>query len=919
MSEKKQITVCICYDGDEEKLNKTMASFGDSYAERVKTVVLERRGQEGSCGESVSADRGAAENSSYGMAGKGPEDTSEAETKEKAGKWDGGIVWCCDAAMAAAQVTTEFVTVISAGETWHGNALEQAVQYLSSVQDAADAVLCEHVTRKTPAKDGASAGGKVVSLTKAKEILRLPGSLHGILFCTDAIREELPELIGEDGWDEFLLCQVLGRKQTVAFAKNLYFYAESIFPHLDGFRQEWLDGGWYTRRLQRIESLLAADGSLFLQAQALSEIEIFFSANAGKQNKNVLQGDGLRTFLSGCGSCLRKISGELLVVDEKAHPERRISHGLWSALEDVKYGQLPGLKLSELDFCPFVTLELLEYENGRLHLDASVDRFLIRQEHMELRMKQDGKTVPLHFTKRFGGAGFFGEKIGVKAPFAADLPVELSGRVSDLTFWAFDETREVRLPVITLDYQSKVTMQLKNSYWCFENDMVTLERQMDSGESPLKSPKTSPEGCPDPDKNSVLAIRICRAGKAQRLRRELALLKEIATAPYGSKKMFAMRALYWLTKPIYGRKNIWLTFDKLYKGGDCGEYFYRYMRTRRGEVDPYYIIRSDVPDGKRLAQEGLHPLYYLTWRQRLIYLHASMIFATHSSVHGFCGFSKWEVRFVQDLLKASNTCIQHGLSVQDLTLDSNRIINNNKRYYCASPCEIENLSGPEYDYDREVLRLTGLARYDGLVNREQKQILITPTWRAYIAMPAVMGSSRPYNPEFKHTEYYRVFQQLLENEKLKETAKRTGYRIIYLLHPILSAQKEDFKVSGNVKILPATEINYEEILTQSSLMVTDYSGVQFDFAYMRKPVVYFQPPTLPPHFSDGGFSYEEQGFGEICQSVDELVEELCSYLESGCALKEAYRVREDAFFAFGDHENCRRIFEDALEYQRTHR
>lgn len=870
------------------------------------------------------------------MTGKEPKHTPEAALRENVGKGDGDIVWCRDAAMAAAQVTTEFVTVISAGEAWHKAALEQALQYLASVQDAADAVLCEHVTRKTPAKDSTSADGKVVSLTKAKEILRLPGSLRGIIFRTEAIREELPELIGEDGWEELSLCQVLGRKQTVAFVKNLYFYAKSVFPRLDGFRQEWLDGGWYVRRLKRIESLLAEDGSLFLQAQALSEIGIFFSANAGKQNKNVLQGDGLRAFLSGCGSCLRKISGELLVVDEKAHPERRMSHGLWSALEDVKYGQLPGLKLSELDFCPSVTLELLEYENGRLHVDASVDRFLIRQEHMELRMKQDGKMVPIRFTKRFGGAGFFGEKIGVKAPFAADLPVESLGRTSDLTFWAFDGTQEVQLPVITLDYQSKVTMQLKNSYWCFENDMVTLERKNTATESRMEETKTRPEllkkdaapsgkrtaaskGRPCPEKNSVLAIRICRAGKAQRLRRELALLKEIATAPYGSRKMFVMRSLYWLTKPVYGRKNIWLTFDKLYKGGDCGEYFYRYMRTRRGEVDPYYIIRSDVPDGKRLTQEGLHPLYYLTWKQRLIYLHASMIFATHSSVHGFCGFSKWEVRFVQDLLKATNTCIQHGLSVQDLTLDSNRIINNNKRYYCASPCEIENLSRPEYDYDREVLRLTGLARYDGLVNREQKQILITPTWRAYIAMPAVMGSSRPYNPEFKHTEYYRVFQQLLENETLKETAKRTGYRIIYLLHPILSAQKEDFRVSGNVEILPATEINYEEILTQSSLMVTDYSGVQFDFAYMRKPVVYFHPPTLPPHFLDGGFSYEEQGFGEICQSVEELVEELCGYLESGCALKEAYRAREDAFFAFGDHENCRRIFEDALEYQRTRR
>lgn len=927
MSEKKQITVCICYDGDEEKLNKTMASFGDSYAARVKTVVLERREQEESCGAGVGADRGAAENSGYDMAGKG----------------DGGIVWCCDAAMAAAQVTTEFVTVISAGETWHGSALEQAVQYLSSVGDAADAVLCEHVTRKTPAKDSASAGGKVVSLAKAKEILRLPGSLRGIIFRTEAVLEQLPELIGEEGWDELALCRILAQKQTVAFAKDLCFYAEAVFPRLDGFRQEWLDGGWYTRRLQRIESLLAADASLFLQAQALSEIGIFFGANAGKQNKNVLQGDGLRAFLSGCGSCLRKISGELLVVDEKAHPERRMSHGLWSALEDVKYGQLPGLKLSELDFCPSVTLELLEYENGRLHLDASVDRFLISQEHMELRMRQNGENVPVRFTKRFGGAGFFGEKIGVKAPFAADLSVESLGRVSDLTFWAFDGIREVQLPVITLDYQSKVTMQLKNSYWCFNSYMVTLEREISKtknktdGEAVSEKNRTEnmstgskfsekniaqagkqtavSKKCPCPGKNSVLAVKICKYGKAQRLRRELALLKEIATAPYGSKKMFAMRCLYWLTKPVYGRKNIWLTFDKLYKGGDCGEYFYRYMRTRRGEVDPYYIIRSDVPDGKRLAQEGLHPLYYLTWKQRLIYLHASMIFATHSSVHGFCGFSKWEVRFVQDLLKASNTCIQHGLSVQDLTLDSNRIINNNKRYYCASPCEIENLSRPEYDYDREVLRLTGLARYDGLVNREQKQILITPTWRAYIAMPAVMGSARPYNPEFKHTEYYRVFQQLLENEKLKETAKRTGYRIIYLLHPILSAQKEDFKVSGNVEILPATEINYEEILTQSSLMVTDYSGVQFDFAYMRKPVVYFHPPTLPPHFLDGGFSYEKQGFGEICQSVEELVEELCNYLESGCALKEVYRERENAFFAFGDHENCRRIFEDAMEYQ----
>lgn len=879
MSEKKQITVCICYGGEKEKLNKTIASFGDSYRTRVQTVVL-------GCGEQKQRDKTGND------------------------KIDAAIVWCTDANQVAAQITTDFVTVISAGEAWHGKALEQAVQYLASVSDVTDAVLTEHVTRRTPAKNCSDAGGRVVALDDAAGILSLPACLRGMIFRTEAVLQELPDLIGTEGWDELALCHILTNRKTVAFAKNLSFSADLAFPLLEGFRQEWLDQAWYVSRLQRLESLLEQENSLFLQAQVLSELKIFFNANAGRQNKNVLDGDALDKFLAGCGRCLQKISASLLTADDRVHVQRRLPNSLWSALEEVKYAQIPQLKLTQLDFSPAVTLELLEYEDGILHLDASVARFFIQQKHMGIRLKKDGRELPFHFTQRFAGAGFFGKQIGTKAPFTAELPACEIGKGAELTFWAYDGTEEMQLPVITIDYQSKVTMQLRNSYWCFGAYMAALERKPEN--------ESRSENGSIPEKG-MQALRISRAGKLRRIRREFALLKEIATAPYGSKKMFVMRVLYWLTKPVYGRKNIWLTFDKLYKGGDCGEYFYRYMRTRKKEVTPYYIIRRDVADGERLTKQGLQPLYYLTWKQRLIYLHASMIFATHSSVHAFCGFSKWEIRFVQDLLKATNTCIQHGLSVQDLTTDSNRIINNNKRYYCASPCEIENLSRPEYDYGQEVLRLTGLARYDGLVNREQKQILITPTWRAYIAMPAVMGSSRPYNPEFRQTEYYHVFQKLLENERLKETARRTGYRIIYLLHPILSAQRDDFSVDGNVEILPATEINYEDILTQSSLMVTDYSGVQFDFAYMRKPIVYFQPPSLPPHFEESGFFYEEQGFGEICETVEHLVETLCDYLESGCELKEEYRQREDAFFAFQDHENCRRIFEDAMEYQKNHR
>ena len=264
------------------------------------------------------------------------------------------------------------------------------------------------------------------------------------------------------------------------------------------------------------------------------------------------------------------------------------------------------------------------------------------------------------------------------------------------------------------------------------------------------------------------------------------------------------------------------------------------------------------------------------------------------------------------------TCIQHGLSVQQLAQELNQVYNNTKRYYCASKYEIKNLEHPIYGYeDKSVLRLTGIPRYDGLINNDKRQILITPTWRAYISMPPVMGQSRPYFPGFKETNYYKIYYNLLTDERLIQTARKTGYKLIYLLHPIISAQIVDYPNIENVEIIPASTANYEKILTESSLMLTDYSGVQFDFAYMRKPVVYYHPPKLPPHYKEGGFFYDSMGFGEICTEHDEMVNCLCEYMENDCKVKPFYLERQDDFFAYSDHNSCKRIYDDMIDYQKN--
>ena len=96
-------------------------------------------------------------------------------------------------------------------------------------------------------------------------------------------------------------------------------------------------------------------------------------------------------------------------------------------------------------------------------------------------------------------------------------------------------------------------------------------------------------------------------------------------------------------------------------------------------------------------------------------------------------------------------------------------------------------------------------------------------------------------------------------------------------------------------------------------MVTDYSGVQYDFAYMRKPILYFHPEELPPHY-DSSLDYEKDGFGPIIKKENELVKELCIKMDNNCANDIKYINRANNFFEYDDYNNCERIIKAVDEY-----
>ena len=93
---------------------------------------------------------------------------------------------------------------------------------------------------------------------------------------------------------------------------------------------------------------------------------------------------------------------------------------------------------------------------------------------------------------------------------------------------------------------------------------------------------------------------------------------------------------------------------------------------------------------------------------------------------------------------------------------------------------------PEYGYSDKEIRLTGLARYDGLINNDQKQILITPTWRRNLVNAGSSGNVRAKNNFFKESEYFRIYNSLINDKRLIECAKKNHYRMIRLKNVLKS-------------------------------------------------------------------------------------------------------------------------------------
>ena len=407
-------------------------------------------------------------------------------------------------------------------------------------------------------------------------------------------------------------------------------------------------------------------------------------------------------------------------------------------------------------------------------------------------------------------------------------------------------------------------------------------------------------------------------GKFSAAQLEIRLLCEIWKRNLlGGRKAIGGRIYYHVLKP-FKKKDLWIVSDRIMKADDNGEAFFIYLQEHKPQnTRVVFALNKNSADYQRLSKIG-EVVSAMSFRHKLLHLLCDVNISSQAdnvTVNPYDG----HYEALRDLLGHQKfVFLQHGIILHDLSGWLNRHRKAISGFVTSAVREHDSIAGGKYDYPSSVVWLTGLPRYDRLYHNEDKVITVMPTWRRDLTTDIdIRTGTWKLIRDFEKSDYYRFYNALINSERLLKALSEYGYRLQFFPHPNLQPHIERFRHDGRVSFL-SLNTSYRDVYAQSNLIVTDYSSAMFDFAYLRKPIIYchFDRDRFfggTHTLEKGYFDYDEDGFGEVAFTLEETVDCIIRYVENGCVMPEKFRHRVDRFFAFQDNRNCQRVLEKILD------
>lgn len=368
-----------------------------------------------------------------------------------------------------------------------------------------------------------------------------------------------------------------------------------------------------------------------------------------------------------------------------------------------------------------------------------------------------------------------------------------------------------------------------------------------------------------------------------------------------------VRFLY--TKPV------WIIGERPSTAQDNGYSFFKYLVEHQKNIKAYYIIDKKSKQYNYVKKLG-NTVQYDSIKHKYLFIICTHYVTSHDN---FCFprtiFGKKKYTKHQN---TTNTFLQHGITYSDNSDDYGKENSQIDLFICGAKPEFDFVM-QRFGYNSTQVRFTGFARFDSLHNNLAKnQILLMPTWRKNI------WKNRLANNEgfFLNSKYYKTLQALIQNDRLNYILEVHNYKLVFYPHYEIQPYLNQFSTtSKNIVIASMDRYNVQDLLKESALLITDSSSVNFDFAYMYKPVIYYffdRDDFVKNHLKPGYFDHRLHGFGEVIETEAELIHQIEIALENGCVMPQKYKNRVTDFFPLHDSNNCQRIFEAIVNFNKNY-
>lgn len=366
----------------------------------------------------------------------------------------------------------------------------------------------------------------------------------------------------------------------------------------------------------------------------------------------------------------------------------------------------------------------------------------------------------------------------------------------------------------------------------------------------------------------------------------------------------------------------WVLMDRDNEANDSAEELYHWLAANKPNINAWYVLRKDAPDWKRLEDSGVKLAAYGTFQWRLLMLSAVHYASSHIDNYvvkpldyRIYGPRRWRFTF-----------LQHGVIKGDLS----RWLNHKSidLFVTSTKNEYDSIAGDAspYRFSTKEVRLTGLPRHDALLRKRQvvdspDLILIAPTWRSYLVpQNASTSTDRERSAEFSSSKYVEHYRELLHSPRLKAVAEANDLTIAFMPHPNTQPYMDTFNVPDYVEVKRYGVDDVQQVMAETMVMVTDYSSIAFNIAYLDSAVVYFQFDQ-DEYFGGGHterpsyFNYVRDGFGPVTTTVDMTVDAV-KFIAKQEGPSTEYLRRIESTFPVRDGNNSQRVYKAMLSTSR---